>query len=239
MISEMTLLTALRTAVTGVLAAKYLARCDARKLAIIGTGAQAEFQVMGFASFFPLDEIRFYDSDNFSMKKFEKNLAGENFKLVACQNINETVSRADIVVTATAAKKQQSLFSLEDIGPGTHIHAMGGDCSGKTELDVNLLTQSKIVVEYLPQSLVEGEMQQCPTCGIYAELWELVSKNKPGRINNREITFFDSVGFALEDFSILRVVYALAEKYQLGTELALIPELDDPKNLYALLSGYK
>ena len=239
MISEMTLLTALRTAVTGVLVAKYLARHNSRKIAIIGTGAQAEFQVMGFASFFPLDEIRFYDSDNFAMKKFEKNLAGEDFKLIACQNITETVSSADIIVTATAAKKQQSLFYLEDIAPGTHIHAMGGDCSGKTELDVNLLKQSKVVVEYLPQSLVEGEMQQCPIYGIYAELWELVSKKKPGRTNEQEITLFDSVGFALEDFTILRIIYALAEEYQLGTELTLIPELEDPKNLYGLLSGYK
>ena len=98
-----------------------------------------------------------------------------------CQNITEIVSSADIIVIATAAKKQQSLFYLEDIAPGIYIHAMGGDCSGKTELDVNLLKQSKVVVEYLPQSMVEGEMQQCPAYGIYAELWELVSEKKPGR----------------------------------------------------------
>ncbi len=236
MISEMTLLTALRTAVTAVLAAKYLARSDARKLAIIGTGAQAEFQLMCFASFFQLDEIRFYDFDNLAMKKFEKNLAKESFKLIACQNINETVFSADIIVTATAAKKKQCLFKLEDIAPGTHIHAMGGDCPGKTELDTSLLEQSKIVVEYTPQSRIEGESQQCPKNGIYAELWELVSQKKQGRINAQEITVFDSVGFALEDFSILRVVYALAEDYQLGTEMTLIPDLDDPKDLYGLIS---
>ncbi len=235
MISEMTLLTALRTAVVGVLAAKYLARRDARKLAIIGTGAQAEFQIMCFASFFPLEEIRFYDCDNLAMRKFEKNLTAESFKLIACQNINEAVSSADIIVTATAAKKKQCLFDLEDVAPGTHIHAMGGDCPGKTEFDVNLLEQSKIVVEYVPQSLIEGESQQCPSDSIYAELWELVSKKKPGRLNAQEITVFDSVGFALEDFSILRVVYALAEDYQLGVDLALIPVLDDPKNLYGLI----
>ena len=236
MISEMTLLTAVRSAVTGVLAAKYLARREARKLAIIGTGAQAEFQVMGYAGFFPLEEVCFYDNDRSAMNKFAKNLAGEKFKLLACHNINETVSSADIVVTATAAKKQQCLFKLQDIAPGTHIHAMGGDCPGKTELDKNLLDQSKVVVEYLPQSLVEGEMQQCSENEIYAELWELVGKKKPGRINDQEITVFDSVGFALEDFSILRVVHAFAVEYQLGTELALIPELDDPKNLYGLIT---
>ncbi|NOQ93453.1 MAG: ornithine cyclodeaminase [Methylophaga sp.] len=236
MITEMTLLTALRTAVTGVLAAKYLARADAKTLAIIGTGAQAEFQVMCFASFFSLDKIRFYDCDKLAMKKFEENLAAESFKLIACQNIHETIRSADIIVTATAAKKKQCLFKLEDIASGTHIHAMGGDCPGKTELDVSLLEQSKIVVEYAPQSLAEGESQQCPKNGIYAELWELICKNKTGRLNAEEITIFDSVGFALEDFSILRVVYALAEEHQLGTELALIPKLNDPKNLYSLIN---
>lgn len=237
MISEMTLLTALRTAVTGVLAAKFLARRDARKLAIIGTGAQAEFQVMGFANWFPIEQVWFYDSDSSAMKKFSSNLAGEKFELLACQSIKETVSSADIIVTATAAKKQQCLFILEEITPGTHIHAMGGDCPGKTELDVNLLEQAKVVVEYLPQSLLEGEMQQCPKSGIYAELWELIAKNKPGRTHDQEITVFDSVGFALEDFSILRVVHELAAEYKLGTELTLIPELDDPKNLYGLIKG--
>lgn len=138
------------------------------------------------------------------------------------------MSSAEIIVTATA-KKQQCLFKFEDIASGTHIHTMGGDCPGKTELDKNLLMQSKVVVEYKPQSLMEGEMQQCLNNGVYAELWELICKKKPGRTNEQEITIFDSVGFALKDFSILHVVYELAEEYQLGTEFTLIPELDDPK----------
>ena len=235
MISEMTLLTALRTAVTAVLAGKYLARHNASTLAIIGTGSQAEFQVTAFASFFPIEHVRYYDPDVSAMKKFEHNLAREKFELVACKNINEAVSSADVIVTATAAKKRQCLFNLEDISPGTHIHAMGGDCPEKTEFGADFLQHTKIVVEYSPQSLLEGEMQQCLKDSVYAELWELVSKMKPGRTNEQEITLFDSVGFALEDFSILRVFYKFALEYQLGTELDLIPELDDPKNLYELI----
>jgi len=236
MISEMTLLTAFRTAATGVLAAKYLAREDAKSLAIIGTGAQAEFQVCGFAGFFQLEEVRFFDTDPQAMVKFSRNLSGQKFRLIPCRSIIESVRHADIVITATAAKKRQSLFEFEDISPGAYIHAMGGDCPGKTELSVEFLNQVKLVVEYKPQSLVEGEVQQCAADLIYAELWELVCKNKPGRQNNHEITLFDSVGFALEDYSILRVVYELAKEHQLGTEAALIPELSDPKNLFGLLS---
>jgi len=140
------------------------------------------------------------------------------------------------VITATAAKKRQSLFEIEDIAPGAYILAMGGDSPGKTELSAEFLKQVRLVVEYKPQSLIEGEVQQCSAGLIYAELWELVCKNKPGRRNNREITLFDSVGFALEDYSILRVVYELAKEHQLGSESDLIPELNDPKNLFGLLN---
>lgn len=236
MISEMTLLTAFRTAATGVLAAKYLAREEAKSLAIIGTGAQAEFQVLAFAGFFSLEEVRFFDSDPQAMVKFSRNLAEQQFRLIPCDSIVEAVRDADMVITATAAKKRQSLFEIEDIAPGAYILAMGGDSPGKTELSAEFLKQVRLVVEYKPQSLIEGEVQQCKANLIYAELWELVCKNKPGRRNNREITLFDSVGFALEDYSILRVVYELAKEHQLGSESDLIPELNDPKNLFGLLN---
>ena len=236
MISEMTLLTAFRTAATGVLAAKYLAREDAKSLAIIGTGAQAEFQVCGFAAYFQLEEVRFFDTDPKAMAKFSRNLSGQKFALIPCSSIIEAVRDTDIVITATAAKRRQSLFEVEDISSGTHIHAMGGDCPGKTELSAEFLNQVKLVVEYKPQSLAEGEAQQCEADLVYAELWELVCKNKPGRQNHQEITLFDAVGFALEDYSILRVVHELAKEYQLGAELPLIPELNDPKNLFGLLN---
>lgn len=235
MICEMTLLTAFRTAATGVLAARYLAREDAASLAIIGTGAQAEFQVLGFSRFFGLNRIRFYDCDSAAMEKFSRNLRQQSLTLIPCRSIVEAVSDTDIVITATAARKRQSLFELDDIAAGAHIHAMGGDCPGKTELPGNLLKQVKVVVEYKPQSLTEGEMQQASSDLVYAELWELVCKDKTGRENEQEITLFDSVGFALEDYSILRVVYELATSYRLGTELPLIPKLKDPKNLFGYL----
>ncbi|MGZ5029372.1 MAG: ornithine cyclodeaminase [Methylobacter sp.] len=235
MLSEMTLLTAFRTAAVGVLAAKYLARENSKSLAIIGTGAQAEFQVLAFAGFFRLEEVRFFDIDPKAMAKFSKNLAGQKFRLTPCKNTIEAVRGADIVITATAAQKRHSLFRFEDIVPGTYINAMGCDCPGKTELPAELLEQTKLVIEYKLQSLLEGEVQQCDADIVYAELWQLVCKHLPGRQNDQEVTLFDSVGFALEDYSILRVVYDLAKKHQLGTELELIPELDDPKNLFGLL----
>ncbi|ESS73830.1 ornithine cyclodeaminase ArcB [Methyloglobulus morosus KoM1] len=237
MISEMTLLTAFRTAATGVLAAKHLARKEAKSVAIIGTGAQSEFQVMAFASFFRLEEVRFFDTDPQAMSKFSRNLSRQKFRLIPCDSITQAVHHADIVITATAAKKRQSLLDIGDIAPGTFIHAMGGDCPGKTELSEEFLNQVKLVVEYMPQTLVEGEVQQCTAMCIYAELWELVCQQKYGRQDNREIILFDCVGFALEDFSILRVVYELAKEHRIGSELPMIPKPNDPKNLFGLLES--
>ena len=236
MLSEMTLLTALRTAATGVLAASYLAKKDSKVLAIIGCGAQAEFQVSAFINHFQINEIRFYDIDELAMAKFSQNCSGLTQCMVVCHSITDAIRNADIVITATAAKQQQSLFKFSELAPGAHIQAMGGDCPGKTELDSMLLKQSKVVVEYKPQSLLEGDMQHCDASDVYAELWELVSEQRSGRENNQEITVFDSVGFALEDYSILRTTYDLARKHHLGTEFSLIPELTDPKNLFSLIS---
>ena len=237
MLSEMTLLTAVRTAAVGALAAQYLARNNAASLAVIGTGAQSEFQVIAFNCLFPLQSLSYFDIDSQAMLKFSHNLATLQLQQHACDSIVEAISSVDIVISATAAKMRQSLFDYQDLSPGTHIQAMGGDCPGKTEFSAELIRQCKVVVEYTPQSIDEGEMQQCANDPVHAELWELVCDKKPGRSNNQEITLFDSVGFALEDYSILRVVYQLAQQHQLGTEIAMVPELADPKNLFGLFDG--
>jgi ornithine cyclodeaminase len=235
MISEMTLLTALRTAATGALAANYLARDNSQSLAIIGNGAQSEFQTIALAHLFPIREVRYYDTDHQAMAKFATNLAGFPFALKPCLNIAEAIHGADMIVTATAAKKKQCLFTLDQLAPGTYIQGIGGDCPEKIELSRELMLNAKVVVEHTSQSIVEGDIQQCSAADIYAELWQLVCQIKAGRENDTEITVFDSVGFALEDFSILTMIYGLANELQLGSDCELLPEMDNPKDLYGLL----
>jgi ornithine cyclodeaminase len=235
MISEMTLLTALRTAATGALAANYLARDNSQSLAIIGNGAQSEFQTIALAHFFPIREVRYYDTAPQAMAKFATNLAGFPFALKPCLNIAEAIHGADMIVTATAAKKKQCLFTLDQLAPGTYIQGIGGDCPEKIELSRELMLNAKVVVEHTAQSIVEGDIQQCSAADIYAELWQLVCQIKAGRENDTEITVFDSVGFALEDFSILTMIYGLANELQLGSDCELLPEMDNPKDLYGLL----
>ena len=239
LLSEMTLLTALRTAATAALAAKYLARKDSKTLAIIGCGAQSEFQVLAHHLGFTLEEVHYFDINPRAMENFAKNLAHETFTLIPAVNAKTAVQDADIIITATAAKARQKVLDYSWLRPGQHICGIGGDAPGKTELDPEILTHSKIVVEYFPQTKHEGEIQNLGPAAkelVYAELWELISQKKPGRTDEKEITLFDSVGFALEDYSSLGLIYELAEKYALGRMMQLIPEQENlPKNLFNLL----
>ncbi|MGH8559777.1 MAG: ornithine cyclodeaminase [Methylococcales bacterium] len=236
LISEMTLLTAFRTAGTAALAAKYLAKPDSKVLAMIGTGAQAEFQFNALRDIFPLQVVRFHDTDKRAMQRFGDYLRlNTNIRQKKCLSAVEVVSDADIIVTATADRRPARLFGPECVRPGVHINALGGDCPGKTEIDPELLGKSKLVVEFLDQTSHEGEIQNLENPLVYAELWELVSGHKPGRETEYEITLFDSVGFALEDFAMLKLIYDLADEMDLGRKIDLIPEPGDPKNLFGIL----
>ena len=241
MISSMTLLTALRTAATSALASKHMAKKHSTRIAIIGCGAQSEFQILAHHTLFDISEVCFYDIDPKAMQRFATHLQKESFTLLPATSIKNAIEGADIIITATAAPGKQILIPHEWLVPGQHISGIGGDSPGKTELDPEILKHSKVVVEYFPQTQHEGEIQNlAPNAKpyVYAELWEILSGMKPGRTSDQDITLFDSVGFALEDFSILRLCYQLAQDYHAGMETKLIPDtLSDCKNLYGLLIG--
>lgn len=237
LISEMTLLTAIRTAATSAVAAKYLARKNSSVFAIIGCGAQSEFQVLAHQCVLPIEQINYYDTDPQAMEKFARNLKGQKLKLNPCRSVSEAVQQADVVTTATALKKRVSVLTRDDLKPGMHINGIGGDCPGKTELDARILAHTKMVVELFEQTQMEGELQNFEKKAIHAELWELASGKKSGRENNEEITLFDSVGFALEDYSVLRLVHTFAEALHIGHMMEMIPEMENPKDLYGFLEG--
>lgn len=238
--SEMTILTALRTAANTALTTDHMARKDAHVLAIIGTGAQSEFQVRALQLVRNLQEVRYFDTDPQAMDKFARNMRARSLALTRCQSAKEAVSGADIITVCTACKQHVDVIKNEWIKSGVHINALGGDCPGKTELELSILARSRIVVEYFDQTFVEGEIQRLskPEARerVYAELYELIRRKKQGRIDDEEITVFDSVGIALEDYSALRLSYELAEHYDIGEERQFTPLLDDPKDLLAALS---
>lgn len=235
LLTEMTILTALRTAATSALAAKYLARPNARTMAIIGNGAQSEFQARAFKSLLGVDKLRLYDIDASATRKCARNLAGLGFTIEQCSSVEEAVEGADIVTTVTADKQCATILSDNHVGPGIHINAVGGDCPGKTELSKDILLRSDIFVEYPPQTRIEGEIQQLPAEHPVIELWQVMTGETEGRRSVDQITLFDSVGFAVEDFSALRYVREKITQFEMFTELDLLADPDEPRDLYGML----
>ena len=239
LISELTLTTAMRTAATSAVAARALARPDSRVMALIGNGAQSEFQALAFHHLLGIDEINLYDIDAEATAKLMRNLQSNpdaaGLRLRACSSTAEAVRNADIVTTVTADKTNATIIRAGMLKAGTHLNAVGGDCPGKTEIHPDALAAAKVFVEYEPQTRVEGDLQQMAQDFVVTELWQVLSGQKAGRDNAAQITMFDSVGFALEDFSALRYLHAMARALSLGRSLPLIPLLEDPKNLYQLV----
>ncbi|MDO8659342.1 MAG: ornithine cyclodeaminase [Candidatus Parcubacteria bacterium] len=239
MFSEMTLLTALRTSATTALVTDLMARKNSHILAIIGTGAQSEFLVKAISLVRDVKEVRYFDIDALAMNKFEKNLKNSSFKLVRSKGCEEAVKGADIITTCIASKMNSSVLQNSWVVPGVHINALGGDTVGKTELESTILSRSRIVVEYFEQCIVEGEIQRFTKEEgrerVYAEIHEIITGAKSGRENENEITLYDSVGVAMEDYSVLKLTYELVKKYNLGQNLNFTPVLKNPKDLISLL----
>ncbi len=235
LLSEMTLLTALRTAATSAVAAKYLAPKGARTMAIIGNGAQAEFQALAFKALLGIKHLRLYDIDPAATEKCKRNLEGWGFEIAACRSPFEAVEGAEIVTTVTADKRYATILTDNMVGSGLHINAIGGDCPGKTELHKDILLRSDIFVEYPPQTRIEGEIQQLPADYPVTELWRVIAGEETGRKDTRQTTLFDSVGFATEDFSALRYVRATLEGTRFYESLDMLADPDDPRDLFGML----
>jgi ornithine cyclodeaminase len=235
MVAEMTLTTALRTAATSAVAARRLARNDARTMAIIGLGAQAEFQAHAFAALLGIRQLRLFDIDPRATAKFLSNMEGRGFEMRVAANAPEAAAAADIITTVTADKARNRILSDNMIGSGVHINAVGGDCPGKTELQEGILRRARVFVEFEPQTRIEGEIQQMESDFPVTELWEVISGLAAGRHHRDEITIFDSVGFAIEDFSALRYLRDKSRQAGLGIHLDLLPEPADPRDLFGIL----
>ncbi len=236
LLSEMTLLTALRTGATSAMAARRLAPNSTSTMAIIGNGAQSEFQALAFRALLGIRDLRLYDIDPSATEKCRRNLASLGFAITVCRSGQEAVEGANVITTVTADKQYATILTDNMVGSGVHINAVGGDCPGKTELHRDILTRSSIFVEYAPQTRIEGEIQQLPADHPVTEFWEVLRGTAPGRTSPGEVTLFDSVGFAIEDFSALRYVRDKLAGTPFYQELDLLADPDEPRDLYGMLA---
>ncbi|MFN0114997.1 MAG: ornithine cyclodeaminase [Paracoccaceae bacterium] len=239
LLSEMTILTALRTAAMSALAAKHLAPEGSAVMALIGNGAQAEFQALAFREIARVREVRLYDIDPAATRKCAANLLGSGLKVVSCAAAEDAILGAQIVTTVTADKRNATILTDNMVGSGVHLNAVGGDCPGKTELHRDILLRSSVFTEYTPQTRVEGEIQQLAADHPVTEFWQVLNGLAPGRTSARQITLFDSVGFAVEDFSALAYVRGLLDSHPFFEPLDMIADPDDPRDLWGMLMRAK
>ncbi len=235
-LAEMTLLTALRTAATSVMVAKQLARKDSKVMAMIGSGSQSEFQALGFRGSLGIETLRIFDVDPAAMEKARRNLEPLGFDITICSSVDEAVEGADIITTCTADKQQATVLKDHQVTAGVHLNAIGGDCPGKTELDEAIVRRSTVFVEFPEQTRIEGEIQQVEPDFPVVEFWKVLTGAEAGRTSDEQVTLFDSVGFAINDFSALRCLRDWVKDSDLAVEIDLVADPEDPKDLYSLVN---
>jgi alanine dehydrogenase len=211
-----TKITNLRTGAAGGVAAKYLARKDSKVVGLVGAGAQARTQLMVLKEFLKkIEEVRVTDIIRASREKYAEEMSEKlGLHVRAVNNIKDTVSGADIVITVTPTRVP--IIKSEWIGAGTHINAIGADAPGKEELDLELLKRAKIVIDDWEQASHSGEIN-VPLAkkiitkeNIWAEISEIVAGLKLGRTSPDEITVFDSTGLAIQDAVTAELAYKKA-----------------------------
>lgn len=235
--AEMTLLTALRTAAVSAMVAKHLARPDSRVMAMFGAGSQSEFQALGMRGVLGVDRLRVYDTDPAAVDKLRTNLAPLGFEIYEASDAADAVAGADIITTCTADKAQNTILTSDNVPAGVHINAVGGDCPGKTELEADILGMGPVFVEFPEQTRIEGEIQQMAPDFPVREFWRVLTGAEPGRVSAEEITIFDSVGFAISDFTALRYVRDRTQGTDLQVPLEIIADPEDPKDLFSLVNA--
>ncbi|CAE6935991.1 Ornithine cyclodeaminase [Paraburkholderia domus] len=233
LLSELTLATALRTAATSLMAARALARPNSRRMALIGNGAQSEFQAIAFHTHLGIDELVIFDVDPAASEKLRRNLtAFPKLRVIRADSAQAAVKGADIVTTITADKTYATIITPDMLEPGMHLNAVGGDCPGKTELHADVLRQARVFVEYEPQTRIEGDIQQFGPDFPVVDLWKVLAGLEPGRQSDTQVTVFDSVGFAMEDYTVLRYTHDQAMARGFGSDIELVPVTDNPKDLF-------
>jgi alanine dehydrogenase len=226
-IMDGTWITAMRTGATGAVAAKYLAKKGSERVCMMGAGVQSVAQLMGLNEIFDIEAVKVYDIDKVKSENYAQEMSRKlGLQVEVAKDFEDTVKLADIVTTVTPSRTP--FLKNEWIEPGIHINAFGADTEGKEELDPMILRRAKIVVDNKIQSLRIGELNVPYSNGlikeedIYADIGEIVSGKKKGRVSDNEITVFDSSGLPIQDVAVAWKIYELAERKQVGRSIEIM-----------------
>jgi ornithine cyclodeaminase len=212
-----TYITAIRTAAAAALAARLLAREDARVLAVLGTGVQARSHLRAFARVREWDEVRVAGRDRGKAEQ----LAAET-GVTASASLEDAVRGADVVAGATHSA--DPVVHRDWVSPGTHVSSVGYNAAG-SELDPALVAAARVFVEFRDSSFAPPPGGAPELVGMdpasVTELGELVSGARPGRASAEEITLYKSVGVAAQDLAAAALVLAAARERGAGLEVSL------------------
>jgi alanine dehydrogenase len=206
-IMDATDITAYRTGAAADIAAKFLARKDSHTLGLIGAGRQAQTHLLAHVALFDIRSIKIYDRLESVTEKFIRLFPDYPVKTASL----EEAALCDIICAVTPARGPVVMKDM--VKPGTHINAVGADAPGKEEIDPDILKEARVVVDDIEQAMHSGEINVPVSRGIfsqkdiYATLPEVVSGQKPGRTDDKQITIFDSTGLAIEDIATAHLIY--------------------------------
>ncbi|HXV76472.1 MAG TPA: ornithine cyclodeaminase family protein [Candidatus Polarisedimenticolaceae bacterium] len=208
-------ITSLRTGAATAVAAKHLAREDARDVTICGCGRQGRAQLRALCCVRPLERVFAFDTDGALARRFAEAMAAETgLRVEPVDDLAFAVRQSDVCVTCTPATRY--LLEAGDVRPGTFVAGVGADSENKWEIDPLLFGRAKVVVDHLEQCATIGDLHHALDRGtiergqVHAELAELVAGRRAGRTTDEEITLFDSTGIALEDVGAALAVYRRA-----------------------------
>lgn len=221
-ILEADLLGRLRTGAASGVATRYLAREDARTLALFGAGHQAQMQLLAIARARPLEEVRVYCRTPERRLAFAEQMAAQvEAPLVPVATPTEALEGADIVTTITNAATP--VFSGDYLAPGMHINAAGSNAALRTELDRQAVQRAdRIFTDDLMQAQLEcGDLIQAQARNALAwsrvrPLADVVAGLTTGRVTPQEITLFESQGIAIWDIALAATIYERALENGVG-----------------------
>ena len=196
-------LTEMRTAAASAVTATALARPDSSKLAILGGGYQAGFQVAALREAFPIDQVNVWSRTSETAQRFASDHDAD-----AATSITTAVAGADIIVCCTPST--EPLLSLEMVSPGTHVVAMGADMVGKREVAADLIEGADVLVcDSIAVAGHAGELQHMPAHHDRAiELGNLLTGRASGRTSAADITLADLCGLGVQDAAMAELVMA-------------------------------
>jgi len=222
-------LTAIRTGAGGGLAADLLARAEARIATVFGAGVQARAQLEAVCVVRSIEEVRIVGRTPASVEKFAAEIAdwpNAPQKITIAGERNEAVRGADIIITAT--NSETPVFDGSYLSPGAHVTAVGSYAPHMQEVDETTIKRAKVVVDSLSAALAEAGDLIVPLNkhvitkpDLHGELGAIVNGTLPGRESPEEITYFKSVGVAVQDASAANAILRRAEAQGLGTLVEL------------------